>query len=370
MVQLCPKSVTMANPNPARRRRLLLVVVLLAVVFAATAIALRSVWSRQGPPLWTADDLPPLPPTSDNGWPIAEATAAGIEPFDIGDPMQPVLDAMLADRGGAHRGATWEVLIAARPDLDAKLQTSTTRALLRQWRRATAAADYADACPLDRQDGCPSLGMQYLHQIVLVRALAYAVDEDWDSALREAAAAVRVCGRSLTSARGVAAAAIALEAAQQALVAADLLLWRHDPERDGAAQARAMVLAEVAALDPGPTPLRHALIGHYLRTESQLDSRASEQGSPLLYDPASTRADIGQAFTAAMDYVEGRAEHYMRPEVQCDYKWGLTTNTVGCMVVDDVLEDVATVASILGDRRPAFAFLAQLQASVLTHGHR
>ena len=263
----------------ASRRRLVLGVLGIAVL--ATCAYQCSSAEPAGPPMWTEDDLVPLPPSEDNGWQLLQdRLQAGLEVPALPDDVDTIV-ALLDTNAPAD---TWTQLVEQRDALGgfmAKMEDDRAFAL---WRRSMKAPAFTDACPVVITGNCRHFEMFKLHRVATAQVLWWAVRDDVETALELTTTMIERQAGYLRGARGPMGGRVALAMLQESLALGALLQYRIDEGAEVPGPVLAAYRVALESIDLDRAILEQIVIGEYLFARDALTQVGKAEGAELLGD--------------------------------------------------------------------------------------
>lgn len=303
----------------ASRRRLVLGV--LGVALLGTCAYQCTSAERAGPPMWTEDDLPALPPSEDNGWQILQdRLQAGLEVPALPDDVEMIV-ASLDTNAPAE---TWTQLVEQRDAFGGFMAKVEDDRALVLWRRSMKAPAFADACPVEITGDCRHFGMFQLHRVAASEVLWWTVRDDAETALELTTTMIERQARYLRGARGPMGARVALAMLQESLGLGALLQYRIDEGAEVPEPALDAYRAALESIDLDRTILEQIVIGEYLLARDALAHVSKAEGTELLgdsfwpprwlYDEGYAAARVDERYEAVIAVARDPAAPIPEPE--------------------------------------------------------
>ena len=289
----------------ATRGRLVLAVVGIAVLVTCAYKCTSA--EPAGAPLWTADDLPTLPPARDNGWQsLQDALTVDLVVPELPDEVEDIV-AMLHEREPEE---SWELLRAQRITLEKLVESPAVADALESWHHAVDAPAFADACPMTITSDCRQFDMFRLHRVAMAEAMWHAARGDEATALERTTAMIDQQGRYLRSARGPMSGLVSVTMLKTTLAFSAMLGARIDDGAEVPVSVRERHRGAVEALDLDPSILERIVIGEYLYARDALAQIENVEGSQSLgdtfwpprwlHDPSHAAARLDEAYEPVM----------------------------------------------------------------------
>ena len=289
----------------ASRRRL--VVGVLGIALLGTCAYQCRASEPAGPPVWTAEDLPALPPEKDNGWQLLQdRLLGGLEIPTLPDDVE-TLVAMLDEDPPAQ---LWEDLAELKPALHQLIESRVGARALAVWYRSTDAPTFADACPPTIGNDCRQFQMFQLHRVAVADALWRAARGDVETGFEMATVLIERAGRYLRSARGPMGARVSVEMLETSLALAALLHHRVDEGAEVSPEVMDAYRGALESIDLDGEILEQMVVGEYLYARDALAHIQQAEGSEMfgdglwpprwLYDEQHAAAQIDAAYDPVM----------------------------------------------------------------------
>lgn len=293
--------------KPRRRSWGLLALIALGVTAGAFAVWVGAHHARQQPPppLFTEANLPPSPPSAENGWMMVSESRAVHEspafPPELGPLLDPArAESPLLDQARAKR----EALAAYGGSREAKDALSVLE-------KGLAMPRFADGCPLrPGQPECLVMPLMKVHRLAALEALRRGVDGDWPGAISLSARLTRADIDAATSSRKLLSHLIAIADMRLGLdVSAALLEGYIQARGKGAApldpattEALRAADAALGAMDPGALSAKRAVTAEYVYTRALIEKAETTYlpvlplSSALLFDKVATLEGLNDHF--------------------------------------------------------------------------
>jgi hypothetical protein len=329
----------------------------LGLTGAGWLIAHHVPWHARAQRLWSEEDLPRLPDPRENGWVVANATAARL-PKEIVPP----------DLRSVLRSPDWARTKALAARLRRFGEDPEVRALDAIALTSLQAPRFVDGCPIAVDAGCHPVEVTQLLEVAALGTLGAARDGRWGEALARARALLRADGDLMSTSRSALAALAARRSLRRDLDLVALLLGGLEEKGPRGLDAHRAAIAAIAALlEPPPQPDPdgwRAVVSEYVyvtKVVRDLSSGVRQRGaaagvSPILLDEEQTVALANRYFEALARFARRpSAAPPAFPRYSRDGFGWWAYNPAGKLMLDAAMLDQAPAIRRMADQKAALA---------------